>query len=152
ARSAGVAIEQSGDVWRFFLSQERVPAQIVMPNFLGNATASEVLQVTPLRYVTRETAAQILAPLLQDDGSIIALGARNVLGISGSPGLLTRGNALLQVIDDDPFQNQGIKLYTLRNTQAADVAAELTGILALIQGQNGVYQALGLPRVNAVLV
>src|SRR5690606_30779551 len=78
ARGAGVAIEQSGEVWRFYVSQERIPTQIVMPNFLGTASASEVLQVTPLRYITRETAAQILAPLLQDDGSLISLGARNV--------------------------------------------------------------------------
>ena len=50
ARSAGVAIEQSGDYWRFYVApQERVPTQIVMPNFLGQTTASEVLQVTPVR-------------------------------------------------------------------------------------------------------
>ena len=152
AREAGVTIEQSGNIWVFEEDDADVPAEIVMPGWLGEASASHVLQVTPLRYVSRETAGEILAPLLDDEGSIIPLGARNLLGISGPPGMLTRINALLDVIDDDPFQNQGIKLYQLQYTQATEVAEELLGILELIEGENGVYQVLGLGRINSVLV
>jgi general secretion pathway protein D len=152
ARNAGVTIEQAGNVYEFSLGPQRVPVEVVMPGWLGQSSASEVLQVTPLRYISRETAVEVLGPILQDEGSIIPLGARNSIGISGPPGMLTRINGLLEVIDDDPFLNQGIKLYSLRYTQATDVAEEMTNILRLIQGETGAYQVLGLARINAVLV
>jgi general secretion pathway protein D len=152
AREAGVTIEQAGNVWVFTDDDEVVPTELTLPGFMGATESSEVLQVTPLRYISRETAGEILAPLLDDDGSIISLGARNLLGISGPPGMLTRVNALLDVIDDDPFQNQGIKLYQLQFTQAVEVSEELAAILELIEGEAGVFQVLGLARINAVLV
>jgi general secretion pathway protein D len=61
-------------------------------------------------------------------------------------------NALLEIVDDDPFQNQGIQLYELLNSQAAEVATELTGILALVEGEQSSYQVMGLERINSVLV
>jgi general secretion pathway protein D len=138
AREAGVTIEQAGDVYVFSEDDAVVPTEIVMPGWLGDASASEVLQVTPLRYISRETAGTILAPLVADEGSIISLGARNLIGISGPAGMLARVNALLEVIDDDPFQNQGIKLYRRQFTQAGEVAEELAEILTLILGDGGV--------------
>jgi hypothetical protein len=41
ARNAGLVIEQSGDVYRSYVSEERVPTQIVMPNCLGGSTQSD---------------------------------------------------------------------------------------------------------------
>lgn len=152
AANAGVTIEQAGNVWEFSVDDGQVPAELVRPEWLDEATASEVLQITPLRFISRESAAEVLAPLLQEEGAIVPLGARNLIGISGPPGLLARVNALLDVIDDDPFQNQGIKLYNLQFTQATEVAEELASILTLIQGEAGVLQVLGLARINAVLV
>lgn len=152
AANAGVTIEQAGNVYEFSVDDGRVPAELVRPEWLDEATASQVLQITPLRYISRESAAEVLAPLLQEEGAIVPLGARNLIGISGPPGLLSRVNALLDVIDDDPFQNQGIKLYNLQYTQASEVTEELTNILTLIQGEAGVLQVLGLTRINAVLV
>jgi len=129
-----------------------IPVEIVMPSWLSDATSSEVLQVTPLTYISVETALALLNPLIQPDGTIIRLGQANLVGISGSPQQLQRVNALLDVIDDDPFQNQGIQLYELLNSQAAEVAQELTNILGLVDGEQSSYQVLGLERINAVLV
>jgi general secretion pathway protein D len=111
-----------------------------------------VLQITPLTYISIEAAEAILAPLLQPAGSIIRLGPANLLGISAAPEQLNRINALLAVIDDDPFQNQGIQLYQLLNSRASEVAAELTSVLQLIEGEQSSYQVLGLDRINAVMV
>jgi general secretion pathway protein D len=152
ARSAGVTIEQSGNLYQFRRDASRVPSELVLPEFLDQATASEVLQVTPLRYISVEAAEAILLPLLQPEGSVIRLGSGNLLGLSGTPQELARVNALLAVVDDDPFQNQGIRLYELNNSRASDVAQELTGVLQLIEGEQPSYQVLGLDRVNAVLV
>ncbi|MGY8791958.1 MAG: secretin N-terminal domain-containing protein, partial [Pseudomonadales bacterium] len=84
-----------------------------MPGWLNDATSSEVMQVTPLTYISVESALAILTPIIEPDGAIIRLGQANLIGISGTPQLLQRVNAFLDVIDDDPFQNQGIQLYEL---------------------------------------
>ncbi|MFT5321662.1 MAG: general secretion pathway protein D [Pseudohongiellaceae bacterium] len=152
ARNAGVTIEQAGNIYRFMKNTSNIPVEIVMPSWLSDANSSEVLQVTPLTYISVETALALLSPLIQPDGTIIRLGQANLVGISGSPQQLQRVNALLDVIDDDPFQNQGIQLYELFNSQAAEVAQELTNILGLIDGEQSSYQVLGLERINAVLV
>ena len=152
ARNAGVTIEQAGNIYRFMKNNSNIPVEIVMPSWLSDATSSEVLQVTPLTYISVETALALLNPLIQPDGTIIRLGQANLIGISGSPQQLQRVNALLDVIDDDPFQNQGIQLYELFNSQAAEVAQELTNILGLVDGEQSSYQVLGLERINAVLV
>jgi general secretion pathway protein D len=152
ARNAGVTIEQAGAVWEFKLNASNVPVELVTPDALATSTASTVLQVTPLTHISAEAAEAILAPLLQPEGSVVRLGAANVLGISGTPGQLQRINELLAVLDDDPFQNQGIHLYELLNSRAVDVAEELTSLLTLIEGEQPGYQVLGLDRINAVLV
>lgn len=152
ARNAGVTIEQAGNIYRFMKNNSNIPTEIVMPSWMSDATSSEVLQVTPLTYISVETALALLSPLIQPEGTIIRLGQANLIGISGSPQQLQRVNALLDVIDDDPFQNQGIQLYELFNSQAAEVSQELTNILGLIDGEQSSYQVLGLERINAVLV
>jgi general secretion pathway protein D len=139
-------------VWEFKLNASNVPVELVTPDALATSTASTVLQVTPLTHISAEAAEAILAPLLQPEGSVVRLGAANVLGISGTPGQLQRINELLAVLDDDPFQNQGIHLYELLNSRAVDVAEELTSLLTLIEGEQPGYQVLGLDRINAVLV
>ena len=152
ASNAGVTIEQAGNIYRFMKDNSAIPVEIVMPAWLNDATSSEVLQVTPLTYISVETAVQLLTPMLQPDGTIVSLGQANLIGLSGSPQQLQRVNALLAIIDDDPFQNQGIQLYELLNSQAAEVAQELTNILTLIDGEQSSYQVLGLERINSVLV
>ena len=152
ARNAGVTIEQAGNVYEFSRNASRIPVEILLPGFLGEASASQVLQVTPLSYISVEAAEAILNPLLQPEGSLLRLGPANLLGISGTPEQLARVNALLSVLDDDPFLNQGIQLYELVNSPAAEVAEELNSVLELIEGEQSSYQVLGLDRINAVLV
>lgn len=152
ARGAGVTIEQAGNVWRFMRNASNIPVEIVLPGSLDSATSAEVLQVTPLTYISVDALEPILAPLLQPPGSVIRMGPANLIGITGSPEQLARINALLAVLDDDPFLNQGIRLYQLQNSPAAEVAEELTNVLKQIEGEQSSYQVLGLDRINAVLV
>jgi general secretion pathway protein D len=152
AANAGIGIEQAGNVYQFTRSAANIPAEIVLPSTLGDATLGRVLQVTPLTYVSVEAVETILQPLLQPEGGVIRLGPANLIGINGTPAQLTRINALLAVIDDDPFLNQGIQLYPLQNSQASTVAEELQQVLTLVEGELSSYQVLGLERINAVLV
>ena len=152
ARNAGVSIQQAGSVWEFNRDPSNLPVAVLLPGAVGSVNASEVLQVTPLTYISVETLEPILVPMLQPAGTLIRMGAPNLVGITGSPEQLARVNALLAVLDDDPFLNQGIRLYQLMNSPAAEVAEEMTGVLKLIEGEQGSYQVLGLDRINSVLV
>ena len=99
AANAGITIEQAGNVYEFRANASNIPVEIVMPGWLDDATSSEVLQVTPLTYISVESALAILNPILQPEGSIIRLGQGNLIGISGTPDQLMRVNAFLDVID-----------------------------------------------------
>lgn len=152
ARNAGVTIEQVGSVYQFTRNASAIPTEILLPGDLAAASAGEVLQVTPLTYISVEAAETILNPLLQPEGTLVRLGPANLLGIRGTPEQLERVNALLAIIDDDPFQNQGIRIYELQNSQAPGVAEELKSVLQMVEGEQSSYQVLGLERINAVMV
>ncbi|ALO44746.1 type II secretion system secretin GspD [Pseudohongiella spirulinae] len=152
ARSHGVTLEQVGSIWYATLNGNAVPTEIVTPDTLSEGSAAQVMQITPLRYVNADSALEVLSPLLEPTGRILRLSNSNTLAISASRSQLSRLNELLNVIDDDPFLNQGLQLYPLSNALAADVAQELTDILVLIEGDNPAYQIQGLDRINALLV
>ncbi|HLT64436.1 MAG TPA: secretin N-terminal domain-containing protein, partial [Pseudohongiella sp.] len=76
----------------------------------------------------------------------------NSLIVTATPAQLLRLNEMINLLDDDPFQNRGLQLYPLLNASAVDVAQELNDILTLIEGPAPSYQVQGLERINALLV
>ena len=151
-RDAGIFLERVGDVYNARKLNSGMPPSIVGPDSAVETQSAEVLQVTPLTYVSTETAVQALGPLLAPEGSVSQLGSRDLLLITASDFLLQRANELLTLIDADPFTNQGIHLYRLSNANATEVAEELTEILSLIEGASPSYQVRGIERINAILV
>lgn len=151
-RDAGVLVEQVGDIYNVRAVANGLPPEITTPEQLATSTAAETLQVTPLTYISNNTAIQALEPLLQPDGSVVRLGSRNLLLINGTEYQLSLVNQLLNLLDADPFENQGIQLYQLSNANATEVAEELEEILLLIEGENPAYQVKGIERINALLV
>lgn len=150
-RQAGVTLERVGNVYYARKQDVSMPVEITTLGSAANTTASVVTQITPLVYVSIESALEMLGPLVQPSGSLARV-ANNTLAISASPSQLSRINELLAVIDADPFQNQGLHLYPLSYAAAAEVAEELTQVLQLIEGNNPAYQVKGLERINSLLV
>ena len=151
-RDAGVIVEQIGSFYNVRKSPNSFPLSIIPPEELGGRSSSEVMQITPLTFVSIESAIGVIEPLLDSGGSVRRLASPNVLAISGSEELLTRVNALLSIIDSDPFLNQGLFLHRLDNASAVEVATELTEILQLVEGVASTYQVKGIERINAILV
>lgn len=149
-RENGVTLEQIGNVWYARKALSNVPLQLTTPAVAGNA--SRVTQVTTLRHIAAASAIELLTPMLEPDGRVSRLANSNTLLVSASPSQLIRLNELINLIDDDPFQNQGLQLYSINNASAVDVAQELTDILTLIEGSTPSYQVQGLERINALLV
>lgn len=151
-RDAGILLEQVGDVYNARRIPSALPAEIVTPGSMEGSGAAEVMQVTPLTFVSTDTVVQAIEPLLAPEGSVSQLGNRDLLIITGSEYQLQRVNQLLMLIDADPFANQGIHLYQLSNANAVEVAQELAEILLLIEGPSPSYQVRGIERINSILV
>lgn len=151
SRRNGVTLERLGDFYAAYVVTTQLPTDIVTPDTVSQTLGNRVMQVTPLTYVASDAAIEVLTPMLEE-GSIVKLTNRNVLAISGSASQLERVNELLSLIDADPFANQGIQLYQLRNASAEEVATELGEILTLIEGPTPTYQVKGISRINAIMV
>jgi len=151
-RQAGVTIERNGAVYTARKQVSNVPEQISTPADAAALSGSMIMQITPLTYVSVESALEILTPLVEPDGRVVRISNNNTLAISASASQLLRINELLEVVDADPFQNQGLHLYQLSYANAAEVATELADILTLIEGASPAYQVKGLERINAILV
>ena len=121
-RDAGIFLERVGDVYNARMINSSLPADIIGPDSSAETVNSQVMQITPLTYVSTETAVEALGPLLAPEGSVSQLGSRDLLMITASDFLLQRANELLMLIDADPFSNQGIHLYQLSNANAPEVA------------------------------
>lgn len=152
SRAHGVAIEQAGDIWYARKSESNLPAEIASPDTLEETLSSEVMLLAPLTYVSATAAIEMLTPVLEPDGQLMRMGNSNAVAIIANTDKLERISSILEVLDDDPFRNQGIQLYPLMNASAAEVAQELIDILGLIEGAAPSYQIQGLERINAILV
>jgi len=151
---AGVSVEKKGGVYYFNKTGPVIPGTIGMsPNALTSSDQPEVLQVTPLRYISVESAAAVLNPLIQPKGRIISLANVNVIGIITTPQRLERVNKLLAVIDTDPFLYHGMRLFRLINSKVSEVQPQLDKVFQAISGKTPpAYQTVALERINAILV
>lgn len=150
ARENGVTLEQIGNVWYARKAVSNIAMELTTPDITGQA--SRVMQITPLRFLSTQSAIELITPMLEPEGSVIRLANSNSLIITASPAQLLRLNELINLLDDDPFQNRGLQLYPLMNASAVDVAQELIDLLTLIEGPAPSYQVQGLERINALLV
>lgn len=151
-REHGILLERVGNVYYARRGESNLPMEITTPQTTGTGTASVVMQITPLTYISVASALDLLTPLLEPEGRVTRITNSNTLAISGTSSQLSRVNELLSLIDDDPFRNQGIRIFPLSNASATDVAQELQDILQLIEGTSPAYQVQGLDRINALLV
>lgn len=149
---AGVSMEQRGGVYYFKKVGPSLPSSIGMAGSIPNASGGEVLQITPLRYITAESALNVVTPLIQPQGRVISLPSLNIIGIIASPDKLERVNRLVKVIDSDPFLHRGMRLFRLQNSKASEVQTELEKILQAVSGGAPAYQAIALERINSIIV
>ncbi len=149
---SGITVEKKAGIYHFKKTGPELPGAIGLPSgsLVGGET-SEVLQVTPLRFITVESATAILNPILQQQGRIISLPNLNLIGIITTPQRLERINKLLTLVDSDPFLHRGMRLFRLSNSKATEVQADLDKILQALTGQTGAYQIIALERINAIL-
>ena len=151
---SGVTMEKKGGIYHLKKSPPTLPSVVGMsPETLIRSDSSEVLQVTPLRYIAAEAAVTVINPLIQPKGRVITLPTLNIIGIITTPPKLERVNKLLHIIDADPFLHRGMRLFRLVNSKATDVQGELDKILKALYGKTSpTYQVIALERINAILV
>lgn len=151
---AGISMEKVGSVYHL-----KKTGPSMLPGTIGLSTGEltgsdlpQVLQITPLRYISAESAIAALNPLVQPLGRIISLPTLNVIGIISSPNSLERINKLLEIVDADPFLHRGMRLFRLVNAKAVDIKADLDKILQAISGSAPAYNTIALERINGLLI
>lgn len=151
---AGVSMEKVGEVYHL-----KKTGPSMLPGTIGLSTGEltgsdlpQVLQITPLRYISAESAIAALNPLIQPLGRIISLPALNVIGVVASPNRLERINKLLEIVDADPFLHRGMRLFRLANAKATDIKTDLDQILQIIAGNAPAYHTIALERINGLLI
>lgn len=151
---AGISVEKKGDVYYFKKTGPTLPGNIGSSTSpLSGSDAPEVLQITPLRYVSIDSVVAVIAPMVQPRGRIVSLPNLNIIGIITTPQRLERINKLINILDSDPFLHRGMRLFRLTNSKATELQAELDKILQALSGKTPpAYQAVALERINAILV
>jgi general secretion pathway protein D len=149
---AGVALEKRNGIYYAHRAQQYLPSVIGYSSMLDATGASVVMQITPLKYISVESAITVLKPIVEPKGRITQLSSLNTLLIVDNPEKLKRINGLLSLVDSDPFKSRGIHLYKLHQAEAKKIVKELDDILKLIEGNKPSYQVLALERINALLV
>lgn len=150
---AGITMEKKGSVYHLKKAQDALPVFIGSENSrLARSAAPEVMQITPLRYISLDAASAALKPLVEPSGRIASLPTLNLLGITASPERLRRINNLLSLLDADPFRHRGLRLYRLNNAKASELKDDLEKILKAVEGANPAYEVVPLERINSVLV
>ncbi|WP_353571706.1 secretin N-terminal domain-containing protein [Candidatus Albibeggiatoa sp. nov. BB20] len=150
---SGITMEKRGGVYYL----KKIGAGSGLPGTIGlklsgKGDSSQVLQITPLRYITAESASAAITPMIQPQGRILNLANLNIIGIITTPTVLDRVNRLIKIIDADPFVHRGIRLFRLQNSKASEIKAELDQILQAVMGSAPAYQVIALERINAILI
>jgi len=151
---AGVSMKKRKGIYHLKRSSPKFPGTIGLKSeTLSNATSSDVLQITPLRYITGQAAQTVINPLIQPEGRIITMPTLNIIGIITTPQYLKRVNQLLHIIDADPFLHRGMRLFRLLNSKAGEIQSELDRILKAVYDKSPpTYQVIALERINSLLV
>ncbi|RKZ99386.1 MAG: hypothetical protein DRQ47_11140, partial [Gammaproteobacteria bacterium] len=125
----------------------------IMLQGAGGALGAHLLtQITPLKYIDVANAIELLSPIVEGNGRITAVNNLNMLAITAPPDRIQQINSLIGVVDADPFQHRGIRLFYLRSANADEIAKELETVIGMIEGGQGTYQVQALSRINALLV
>ncbi len=149
---SGITLEKKSGVFYAKKSPIFLPEEMGYASMLSQSNAAQVMQITPLRYISIESALAVLRPMIGSASKISQIAQLNTLSIISSPDQLKRMNGLLSIIDVDPFRSRGIRIYKIRDAEAQKVAQDLTDILKLIEGTVPAYQVLALERINSLLV
>jgi general secretion pathway protein D len=148
-----VTMEKKGVAYHLKKEKKSLPDAIgSKKDQLNKSNAPEVLQVTPLRYITVDSALTALKPMVEPEGRLLVISNLNVLGIVTSPEKLNKINKLLALLDADPFVHRGIRLFRLQNAKASEAKTDLDKILQAVEGKMPAFEIIALDRINSLLV
>jgi general secretion pathway protein D len=148
-----VTMEKKGNAYHLKKEKRALPDAIgSKKDQLSKSSAPEVLQVTPLRYITVDSALIALKPMVEPEGRLLVVSNLNVLGIVTSPEKLSKINKLLALLDADPFVHRGIRLFRLQNAKSSEAKTDLDKILQAVEGKMPAFEIIALDRINSLLV
>jgi len=112
------------------------------------------VRVVPLRFVSANELAPVLAPFAPPGGAIEIDPTRNLLLLAGLPDQLATLTNLVSIFDVDWLQGMSFGLFPLDNAPAAELVEELREIFSNFEGGPlaSLIRFMPIERLNAVLV
>ena len=157
-RINGATAVQTGNFFRVIPLQnvQRMPLEPQMSADPATLSPDDriIMNIIPLKYVSAVDMTKILTPFLSEGGHLFSHEAGNVLMVTDSSRSMKRLLELVALFDTEVFSNQRARLYPVKSSQAAIVAAELINVFSAYGLSTGTSAIRFIPieRVNSILV
>lgn len=123
----GLTTVDEGGVMRIVASKDaRTSGGAVVQR--DSASSGFATRLFPLRYVSAEDIARVLAPQISKDGSIVPYQGTNTVIVSDSGANLARLDEMVRAMDI-PGHEQNVAVIPLRHAEAARTAEQIVDIL-----------------------
>jgi general secretion pathway protein D len=93
-----------------------------------------ILQIIPLKFISAQEAAKVVAPFISADGTIISEGGSNTLLVVDKGINIIKVLKLVQALDVSAFEKISYRFYNLKNANAEEASKALKEILSLSAG------------------
>ncbi|NDV00576.1 type II secretion system secretin GspD [Pseudoroseicyclus tamaricis] len=152
-RANGLRIEDQGGLFAI-VEGSRGPVGLLPANGIGYDEYAVPIVIAPLRFVSANEMAGLMAPLAEGGLSITPDQNRNLLLLSGSATILSAAVEALNIFDVDVMQGRSVALFRLEAADPDDIVEELRAIFESQEGGSldGVIEFVPNERLNSVLV
>ena len=148
-RLSGIALIRSQGLYRVV----PIAAAAGEATIGGTSQSGFNTRIITLRYVAAADVEKVLQPLLPPSVSVRADNARNILIVTGASQDIEDVVQKVDVFDVDYLRGLSFALLPLENAQAAEVAKEVTNLLAAPGSvTQGLVRVTPVERLNALLV
>ena len=136
------------NLWKIIPSKEA--KQATVPLMGGESSegksAAVISRVFPLRYLAADEVQPLVAQLISPDGFVSAFGGSNSLFVVDYEDNSERLRQLVETLDV-PSVNRDMTIIPIKHAEAGDIAAKLSELLGISQGQGG---GTGVPGARNV--
>lgn len=116
-------------------------------------TERVVMQIIPLRYAASSEMVKVLKEFISSDGTIISHESSNTLLIVDKGINILKAIRLVEVFDNNYFNEKLHRFFFLSNADATEVTSLLTKTLAVYsRNDKTAYEIIPITRLNALLV
>ncbi len=156
-RINGATAVQTGNFYRIVPLKEiqRMPLEPLLNPQAVDLSEDDrmVMNVLTLKYVSAADMTRILTPFISEGGHLFSQEAGNILILTDSSQSMKRLLEMVALFDSEAFNNQRVRLYLVKNSQAVKVVEEMRQVFAAygLSTESSAIRFVALERINSIL-